>query len=52
MVSWLAFGVFAEGVREGLGSGVNLAEGASGDQAVEDRVAVALLRYLVILLGC
>ena len=52
MVSWLAFGKFPEGVPVGAGRGVDLAEGASGNQAVEDRVAVALLNHRVILLGC
>ena len=51
MVSWLDLGGFIEGVREGGGRSVNLAEGARNDQAVGDRVAVAIPYDLVIPLG-
>jgi len=47
VVSWLAFGGFVEGLLEGAGRGKNLAKGASDDQAVEHRVALALLQRRV-----
>ena len=51
MVSWLGFGAFADGVPVGAGRGVDLAERASDDQAVENRIAVAILCHRVIPLG-
>jgi len=49
LVGWL-WGA-TEGIREGGARGVPLAEVTSGDQGVEDRVAVALLSRWLISLG-